>query len=42
MSWTPELDARLLELVAQFGENSWIDVASFIPGKINRQCFDRY
>ncbi|KAF6260571.1 hypothetical protein COO60DRAFT_1700284 [Scenedesmus sp. NREL 46B-D3] len=39
--WTPEEHARLLEVVAQLGED-WTTVASCMPGRSSKQCRERY
>ncbi|KAI0771930.1 hypothetical protein BD413DRAFT_604069 [Trametes elegans] len=39
--WTPDEDERLKEAVAALG-HSWIDVATFVEGRNNEQCRDRY
>ncbi|KAI0356567.1 hypothetical protein OH77DRAFT_1373697, partial [Trametes cingulata] len=39
--WTPQEDERLKQAVEVFG-HSWIDVASFVEGRNNEQCRDRY
>jgi hypothetical protein len=38
----PEEDARLKELVARFGTNSWEAVAKLMPGRNVRQCRERW
>ncbi|OBZ76938.1 snRNA-activating protein complex subunit 4 [Grifola frondosa] len=40
-AWTEDEDARLRQAVAVFG-NSWVDIATFVPGRNNEQCRDRY
>jgi hypothetical protein len=39
--WSEEEDARLRLAVTAYG-NSWVDVASAIPGRTNDQCRDRW
>ncbi|KAI0824611.1 hypothetical protein BC628DRAFT_1537943 [Trametes gibbosa] len=39
--WTPDEDERLKQAVAVFG-HVWIDVATFVEGRNNEQCRDRY
>ncbi|KAK0498497.1 hypothetical protein EDD18DRAFT_1157962 [Armillaria luteobubalina] len=39
--WTGEEDARLYLAVAGYGQ-SWVDVASAMPGRTNDQCRDRW
>ncbi|KAH9942556.1 Homeodomain-like protein [Amylocystis lapponica] len=40
-SWTAEEDDQLRRAVAVFG-HSWIEVATYVPGRNNEQCRDRY
>jgi len=40
--WLPEEDAKLLELVAQFGAYDWSFIADHIPGRVGKQCRERY
>lgn len=40
-NWVDEEDTRLRQAVALFG-NSWVDVASVMPGRNNEQCRDRW
>lgn len=40
-SWTPDEDIRLRKGVEAF-QNSWIDVASVLPGRTNEQCRERW
>jgi hypothetical protein len=40
-SWSPEEDAQLRLAVDLYG-NAWMEVASFIPGRTNEQCRDRW
>lgn len=39
--WTAAEDARLYSAVAGYGQ-SWVDVASAMPGRTNDQCRDRW
>ncbi|KAK0231074.1 hypothetical protein IW262DRAFT_1307590 [Armillaria fumosa] len=39
--WTAEEDARMYLAVAGYGQ-SWVDVASAMPGRTNDQCRDRW
>ena len=40
--FTEEEDIRLKELVQEHGENSWIQIASLMPGRNSRQCRERW
>jgi hypothetical protein len=40
--FTSDEDARLVELVDQFGENAWSLIADRLPGRSSRQCKERY
>ena len=40
--FTSEEDRRLIQLVEQFGPNSWTIIADRIPGRTSRQCKERY
>lgn len=40
--WQPEEDERILELVAQHGPCRWSRIASFLPGRIGKQCRERW
>ena len=39
--WSEEEDARLTSAVVGYGE-SWVEVASAMPGRVNDQCRDRW
>lgn len=39
--WSTEEDAQLRLAVAAYG-NSWVEVASLVPGRNNEQCRDRW
>jgi hypothetical protein len=39
--WSEEEDSRLCLAVAAYG-NSWMEIASVIPGRTNEQCRDRW
>ena len=39
--WSPEEDTRLRLAVGLYG-NSWVDVATIMPGRSNEQCRDRW
>ena len=36
-----EEDARLRELVNEYGDSSWIQIAAPMPGRNSRQCRER-
>lgn len=40
--FSEEEDSRLRELVERHGENSWIEIASLMPGRNSRQCRERW
>jgi len=40
--WLPEEDSKLLELVEQFGAYDWSFIADHIPGRVGKQCRERY
>jgi hypothetical protein len=40
--FTSDEDTRLMELVGQFGDDSWSAIAGRMPGRTARQCKDRY
>lgn len=40
--WTPEEDAQVLELVNQYGPKKWSDIAKGLPGRIGKQCRERW
>lgn len=40
--FTPEEDCLLLDLVSQYGRNSWVTVSSYMENRNARQCKDRY
>jgi hypothetical protein len=42
VKFTPEEDARLLELVREYGPKEWITVASLMQTRNPRQCRERY
>ncbi|KJE88704.1 myb protein, variant [Capsaspora owczarzaki ATCC 30864] len=41
-SWTPEEDLRVIQLVDQIGACQWPIIASFLIGRIGKQCRERY
>jgi len=40
--WLPEEDAKLVELVGQYGAYDWSFIAEHIPGRVGKQCRERY
>ncbi|XP_057449950.1 transcription factor MYB3R-5-like isoform X2 [Lotus japonicus] len=40
--WTKEEDDCLIELVRKYGLKRWSVVAKFLPGRIGKQCRERY
>lgn len=40
--WQPEEDEKILELVALHGPCRWSRIASFLPGRIGKQCRERW
>ncbi|KAK2372149.1 transcription factor MYB3R-1 [Trifolium repens] len=41
-SWTKEEDETLTELVRKYGFKRWSFIAKFIPGRIGKQCRERW
>jgi len=42
MKFTEQEDTQLRALVAQFGATNWTLIASHMPGRVARQCRDRW
>eukprot|EP00762_Andalucia_godoyi_P000704 ANDGO_05350.mRNA.1 Transcription factor MYB44 len=40
--WTPEEDETLRNLVQSYGARKWSKIASFLPGRIGKQCRERW
>eukprot|EP01127_Copromyxa_protea_P023330 TRINITY_DN8709_c0_g1_i1.p1 TRINITY_DN8709_c0_g1~~TRINITY_DN8709_c0_g1_i1.p1 ORF type:complete len:655 (+),score=155.84 TRINITY_DN8709_c0_g1_i1:32-1996(+) len=40
--WTDEEDEKVKELVATYGPKKWSLIASFLPGRIGKQCRERW
>lgn len=40
--WTEEEDKRLIELVEKYGAEKWSYISSFLPGRIGKQCRERW
>jgi hypothetical protein len=41
-SWTPEEDEKIRKFVEQNGPGNWSDLASILPGRIGKQCRERW
>jgi hypothetical protein len=37
-----EEDKKVIELVEKYGPEKWSYIASFLPGRIGKQCRERY
>ena len=40
--WTAEEDARIIELVTELGAKRWSKIAGELPGRIGKQCRERW
>ncbi|KAF8659446.1 hypothetical protein HU200_058476 [Digitaria exilis] len=40
--WTPEEDRKLVKLVEQFGLRKWSYIAQMLPGRVGKQCRERW
>ena len=40
--WTKEEDERVVELVEQYGPRNWSKIAEHLPGRIGKQCRERW
>ncbi|XP_074271254.1 transcription factor MYB3R-3-like [Silene latifolia] len=40
--WTPEEDEMIIELVARYGPSKWSIIAKSLPGRIGKQCRERW
>ena len=40
--WTKEEDDRVIELVKKMGPAKWTTIASYLPGRIGKQCRERW
>ena len=40
--WTKQEDGKVIELVRQFGAKNWSVIASYLPGRIGKQCRERW
>jgi hypothetical protein len=41
-SWTRQEDETILEYVAQYGTKNWAKLADMLPGRIGKQCRERW
>ena len=41
-AWLPEEDNKVMELVKQYGPRRWTFIASFLDGRIGKQCRERW
>lgn len=41
-NWTPEEDMILKKKVAEYGLKKWKEIATFLPGRIGKQCRERW
>ncbi len=40
--WTPEEDRRLVLTVRRLGAHNWTQVAAVLPGRLGKQCRERW
>ena len=40
--WTEEEDAKVMDLVGQLGAKQWSKIATHLPGRIGKQCRERW
>ena len=40
--WTSDEDDKVLELVEKYGAKKWSLIASLLPGRIGKQCRERW
>lgn len=40
--WTPEEDAKVIKLVTSCGPRKWSVIAGHLPGRIGKQCRERW
>lgn len=40
--WTKEEDERIIQLVEKFGSKRWSVIAKYLPGRIGKQCRERW
>ena len=41
-SWTPEEDETIINFVSQYGVKNWTKLAELLPGRIGKQCRERW
>ncbi|OHT11542.1 Myb-like DNA-binding domain containing protein [Tritrichomonas foetus] len=41
-SWTGEEDAKIINYVQRYGTKSWTKLASLLPGRVGKQCRERW
>uniref|UniRef100_A0AAY4AJE0 V-myb avian myeloblastosis viral oncogene homolog-like 1 n=1 Tax=Denticeps clupeoides TaxID=299321 RepID=A0AAY4AJE0_9TELE len=41
-SWTKKEDAMMIELVSKYGAKNWPVIAEHIPGRVGKQCRERW
>merc|ERR1719230_1729101 len=41
-AWTPAEDTVLIEIVQKYGAQRWSMVASHLPGRVGKQCRERW
>ena len=40
--WTEEQDNHLIKLVEKYGPQRWSFIAKFVPGRLGKQCRERW
>ena len=40
--WTPDEDSKVISLVKEYGPKKWSVIASHLPGRIGKQCRERW
>ncbi|GAB5358404.1 hypothetical protein AAMO2058_000454400 [Amorphochlora amoebiformis] len=41
-AWTKEEDEKVIKLVAKYGAKKWSAIAKYLPGRIGKQCRERW
>ena len=41
-TWSPEEDLKLKQQILKYGTNNWVFISNLIPGRLARQCRDRW